>query len=168
MPRKNVLSAGNQQGRSGYLDPWYVSGFVDGEGTFHVAIYRDMNMKTGWKFIPEFHVSQRISSRRVLDALVKFFGCGYVKANHSKNPRDATFIYIVRNRQDLLNKIIPFFRRFPLKTEKGKDFKLFSKVVAMMAARKHATKSGMKRMVALAYQMNGSGRYRKRPKTSVT
>ncbi len=55
MIRKKVLSADNQQGRLHHrLEPWYVSGFVDGEGSFHVAIYRDQNMKTGWKIIPEF------------------------------------------------------------------------------------------------------------------
>ena len=70
MPSDNVLSADNQQGR---LQEWYVSGFVDGEGSFHIALYKDVRMKMGWKVIPEFHVSQRVSSRSVLDSLVQFF-----------------------------------------------------------------------------------------------
>ena len=74
MLRENVLSADNQQGRlSDSLKPHYVTGFVDGEGSFHIALYKDTKMKTGLKVIPEFHVSQRVSSRNVLDELVKFF-----------------------------------------------------------------------------------------------
>lgn len=91
MTRKNVLSADNQQGRvQQRLQPWYVCGLVDGEGSFHVALYKDAQMKVGTKAIPEFHVSQRVSSRRVFDELVRFFQCGYVKENHRTNPNDVT------------------------------------------------------------------------------
>ncbi|MDP3771389.1 MAG: LAGLIDADG family homing endonuclease [bacterium] len=150
------------------MEPWYVAGFVDGEGSFHIALYEDPRMKTGWKAIPEFHVSQRQSSRSVLDDLVDFFGCGYVKANHAKNPKDVTFVYVVRNRDDLLTKIIPFFKRHPLETEKSADFGWFAKVVQMMANDMHLTKSGMERIIAAAYRMNGAGRYRRRATMTVT
>ena len=168
MPRDKVMSADNQQGRvQGRLPPWYVTGFVDGEGSFHVALYKDPRMKTGWKAIPEFHVSQRFDSRRVLDALVIFFGCGYVKFNHRTNPRDVTHVYVVRDRDDLMKKIIPFFRRYALRTEKAKDFDLFAKVVERMTKGEHRTTDGMRRIVDLAYKMNGEGRYRKRPKETI-
>lgn len=91
------------------LHPQYVVGFVDGEGSFHVAIYKDPRMKMGIKLIPEFHVSQRVSSRSILERLMDHFLCGYVKANHAKNDRDTTYVYVVRDRIALLTKIIPFF-----------------------------------------------------------
>ena len=169
MPRENVWSADNQQGRLRQrLEPWYVAGFVDGEGSFHVALYEDPRMKTGWKSIPEFHVSQRQSSRVVLDDLVQFFRCGYVKANHARNPKDVTFVYVVRNRDDLLTNIIPFFTQYPLVTEKSGDFGYFAKVVQMMADDVHLTKAGMRRIIAVAYRMNGAGRYRRRARMAVT
>ncbi|MBI2552128.1 LAGLIDADG family homing endonuclease [Candidatus Uhrbacteria bacterium] len=164
MSGEKVLSADNQQGRLRYrLKPWYVTGFVDGEGSFHIAAYKDPRMTTGWKIIPEFHVSQRISSRRVLDALVSFFRCGYVKANHPTNPRDSTYVYVVRDRNDLLTKIIPFFRAHALCTEKVKDFQIFAEVVRMMSDNQHRRKDGLMKIIKLAYTMNGAGRYRKRP-----
>ena len=168
MASKNVLSADNQQGRlRKKLEPWYVSGFVDGEGSFHIALYADLQMKVGWKPIPEFHVSQRISSRLVLDQLVEFFGCGYVKANHRKNPKDVTYVYVVRDRADLLMKIIPFFEKWTLQTEKRNDFRIFAEIVRLMAFGNHRTKQGLKRIIDLAYTMNGRGRYRKRPRESI-
>src|SRR3989338_1350349 len=168
MLSEKVLSADNQQGRlHSRLKPLYVSGFADGEGSFHIAVYQDPRMKTGWKIIPEFHVSQRISSRRVLDALVRFFHCGYVKANHPTNPRDSTYVYVVRDRNDLLTKIIPFFRAYPLCTEKENDFQMFAKVVRMMSEKQHRTKEGLMKIIKLAYTMNGAGRYRKRSKDEI-
>jgi hypothetical protein len=168
MPRDKVMSAENQQGRlQGCLTPWYVAGFVDGEGSFHVALYKDPRMKTGWKFIPEFHISQRFTSRKVLRDMVKFFGCGYVKFNHRRNPKDKTHVYVVRDRNDLMKKIIPFFQRYELRTEKAKDFKLFALVVKLMTKNNHRTTAGMRRIVNLAYQMNGAGRYRQRPKETI-
>ena len=164
MPHENVLSADNQQGRLQHqISPWYVSGFTDGEGSFHIALYKDVRMKTGWKVIPEFHVSQRVSSRSILDQLVKFFDCGYVKANHRTNPNDVTYVYVVRDRNDLIEKIIPFFERYPLKTEKLKDSQLFARIVRMMVNNDHLNSAGAQKIVTLAYQMNGSGRYRKTP-----
>lgn len=169
MPRDNVMSAGNQQGRlRNRIEPWYVRGFVDGEGSFHAAINEDERMKTSWKIIPEFHVSQRLPSRRVLDGLTEFFGCGYVKANHARNPRDATYVYVVRNRDDLLTKIIPFFKEHPLRTEKRSDFEMFAKAVQWVSEGKHHERFGLKRIIALAYRMNGSGRYRRRAKGAIS
>ena len=168
MPRKNVLSADNQQGRLSHrLDPWYVSGFVDGEGSFHIAFYQDTQMKTGWKLIPEFHVSQNSASKYVLQSLVTFFGCGYVKENHRQRLNDATYVFVVRDREDLLNKIIPFFEKHPLQTEKRHDYRIFSGIVKDMIEGKHRTQNGLQKLISQAYSMNGNGRYRKRQRDEI-
>ena len=144
------------------LHPQYITGFVDGEGSFHVAIYKDQRMKAGIKIIPEFHISQRVSSKYVLDEIQKFFGCGYVKENHATNKRDTTYVYVVRNRKDLLEIIIPFFEKHSLKTEKKNDFELFAKVVRSMNDGLHSTEVGAKKILSLAYQMNQGGKYRRK------
>ena len=168
MPRENVLSADNQQGRvQQRLQPWYVCGLVDGEGSFHIALYKDAQMRVGTKAIPEFHVSQRVSSRRVLDELVRFFRCGYVKVNHRTNPKDVTYVYVVRDRTDLLTKIVPFFEKYQLQTEKRNDAGIFATVVRLMSQRRHRNARGMRQIITLAYKMNGAGRYRTRPKTTL-
>lgn len=147
------------------LHPQYVVGFVDGEGSFHVAIYKDKLMRIGIKVIPEFHVSQWVTSRSVLDRLCDHFGCGYVKANHARSQKDTTYVYVVRNREDLLNNVIPFFQRNELQTERRKDFKFFAQIVQMMGDDKHRDKSGLRKILDLAYQMNQGGAYRKKRHT---
>jgi hypothetical protein len=118
-------------------------------------------MKTGIKFIPEFHVNQRISSKSVLEALHQYWNCGYIKENHARNIHDKTLVFVVRNRDDLLKIIIPFFENYQLKTEKQGDFKLFSRIVKLMHAGEHRKISGAKKILSLAYKMNQAGRYRR-------
>ena len=35
-------------------DPWWVTGFVDGEGCFHVSVTQNKNYKLGWLFVNIF------------------------------------------------------------------------------------------------------------------
>ena len=48
----NAMGAGNQQGRSDALGH-YVAGFVDGEGSFHVAVQRNPSTRWKWQVIPD-------------------------------------------------------------------------------------------------------------------
>src|SRR6476646_4068510 len=75
---ENSIGADNQQER---LDA-YLAGFVDGEGTFHVAVQRNPTTRAGWQLVPEFHVSQNPERRKVLDLLQRRIGCGRIRENH--------------------------------------------------------------------------------------
>lgn len=144
------------------LNPYYIAGFVDGEGSFHVAIYKDSQMRNGVKIIPEFHVSQRNSSKRILEELKNYFNCGYIKSNHATKLNDQNLVYVVRNRFDLLYKIIPFFKNYGLLTEKAEAFKAFAKIVGWLSQNKHSTLSGVKDILRIAYLMNRNGQYRRK------
>ena len=93
---------------------------------------------------------------------MKCLDCGYIKANDAAGKRDKTLVYVVRDRQDLLTKVIPFFERSPLRTEKRKDFEAFKRVVQMMADDRHLMPEGFEEIVKVAFSMNAGGRYRKR------
>ncbi|MBI5765883.1 LAGLIDADG family homing endonuclease [Candidatus Falkowbacteria bacterium] len=156
-----MMSADNQQERLNNLSPWYITGFVEGEGTFHVAIYKDPKMKFGLKLIPEFHINQSVLRQETLLEIKKYFGCGYIKNNHRRNIKDDTLVYVVRNRKDLISKIIPFFEKYPLLSNKKYSFSLFKQIVNLLDGGKHSTLAGGRKILDLAYQMNGQGKYRK-------
>lgn len=158
------MSADNQQERLRLPHPWYISGLVDGEGSFHIAFYQDLRMNTHLKIIPEFHLSQNASSKYVLQDIQTFFRCGIIKINHRGHKSDHTYVLVVRNRDDLWRKIIPFFQKYNLRTEKRNDFKIFSIVVKIMEEKLHTTVTGAKQIVTLAYQMNDRGKRRRTPK----
>ena len=113
--------------------------------------------------MPEFHLSQHRESKQVLELVQKLFGCGYIKENHPKS-KDKTLVYIVRSREDLLLKIIPFFETYSLKTKKQKDFKIFAQIVRLVHQGQHQNLEGLLKIVGLAYTMNQSGQRRIRKK----
>lgn len=103
------MGAGNQQGRPDKAVCHYLAGFVDGEGSFHVAAQRNPSTRRKWQVIPEFHVSQNGGNQHVLGLIRSVLGCGYLKANH-RYSRDRTYVLVVRDRADLTTKVVPFFR----------------------------------------------------------
>ena len=150
------------------MQPWYISGFTDGEGTFHVALQQSPENRFGWRLIPEFHISQGCSRAPILKRIQKALGgVGYCKANHPGSSRDTTQVFVVRNRKELLNNIIPFFERYPLQTDKQKDFRIFAQIVRLMDKNVHTTKHGFRRVVTMALTMNQGGKYRKLTKKDI-
>lgn len=139
----------------------YIAGFVDGEGSFHVAVQKNKTAKNIWQIIPEFHVSQRGESKSVLELVMNTLECGYIKPNHAKNPKDTTWVFVVRSRDDLLNKVIPFFKKFSLRTTKQHDFDKFAFIVNAMNNNNHGSVEGLIELLKIAFSMNNGGVRRK-------
>jgi hypothetical protein len=150
----NVTGADNQQER---LDS-YISGYVDGEGSFSVSVQRNRSCSVGFQLVPEFHVSQNGDRAQVLELIRQRLGCGYIKPN---SKRDRAMVFVVRNRDDLLTRVIPFFERSPLLSAKQADFQTFARVVRGMALGHHLTLAGFGELLELALSMNREGRFRK-------
>jgi len=152
----NATGAVNQQER---LDA-YIAGYVDGEGSFHVAVQRNRFTKLGWQLVPEFHVSQNRERREVLDLIQERFACGRIRENH-RGSKDMSLVFVVRKRQDLLTRVIPFFETNPLLSSKQQDFLTFAAIVRAMAAGRHLSVEGFRSLRRVALSMNGGGRYRR-------
>ena len=156
------MIADNQQERPRESLSFYIAGFVDGEGSFHVAVQKSKNVRLGWQVIPEFHVSQNRERTVTLEIIQKVLDCGYIKPNHRTKATDRTNVLVVRNHQDLKEKVIPFFRRYKLLSSKNDDFEKFAGIVESMDRGKHLELEGLRRILEIAFSMNASGRYRKR------
>jgi hypothetical protein len=76
-------------------------------------------------------------------------------------------VLVVRNRQDLSIRVIPFFERYSLHTQKKRDFELFRDVVRMMNQDMHLSADGFARIVELAYAMNANGSRRRIPREGI-
>ncbi len=159
---KNSLGADNQQERlRAGINPWYISGFVDGEGSFHIAFAKRPDLPRKWSIIPEFHINQDTGRSSVLHEIHQYFRCGRIQENHRNHLSDKTLVYVVRDRNDLLSKIIPFFEHYPLRSAKKQDFRLFADIVRRMSNGNHLKTPGFNTIVKQAFQMNYGGRYRK-------
>jgi len=138
----------------------YISGYVDGEGSFCVSLTKNSKYRTGWEVRPSFSVSQNKTRSQVLRLLNVFFGCGSIRPNISDN----TLKYEVRSLEDLVDRIIPHFEEYPVLSGKWKDFMAFREVCFLMLDQKHRTPEGLKEIFSLISQMNPSGKRKYDPK----
>ncbi|OIO64852.1 hypothetical protein AUJ68_04645 [Candidatus Woesearchaeota archaeon CG1_02_57_44] len=139
-----MTGADNQQER---LDARWIAGFVDGEGCFHVAINKLDKMTRGYQVLPELRIVQNKRDMRLLHRIQQVLG-GVVRHNHDD-------IYEVRVRRlEELQRVVDFFRRYPLQSQKRHDFSCFAEIVGMMARRQHLTVEGLEKIRNIRDRMN--------------
>jgi hypothetical protein len=160
MNSDNLSGADNQQGRPQALTADYVVGFVDGEGCFSVSIRPHPTVKYGSRFVigPVFQIYQHRDNLDILEAMREFFGCGRIT---SKGPGSDVMTYAVSGKKDLADKVISFFEKHPLRTDKRADFEKFRGVVQAMSRKEHRTDDGFRKIVHLAFSMNKRGKQRR-------
>ena len=127
------------------LNPYYITGFVDGEGSFSVSISPRDFKNVKWEIRPSFSISQNKRSRSILFKIKDYFQCGTIRPNR----KDNTYKYEVRSVEELDKKIIPHFKKYPLQTDKKKDFEVFTSIIQIMKEGRHLTKEGLAEIINL-------------------
>ena len=142
------------------ITPEYISGYVDGEGSFLISFSPRQKFSVGLEVRPSFSVSQRSDRSRVLREMHSYFNCGSIR----KSRKDFCDKYEVRSVKDLCNVIIPHFLTYPLLSEKQREVELFAQVCELVKKGEHRNKEGIVKIIHLSCQMNvgGSRRYLKR------
>jgi len=136
------------------LNPYYVTGFVDGEGCFCVSFSPRRFKNVDWEVRPSFSISQNRRDRDILFKIKNYFGCGSIRPSR----KDNTYKYEVRSLHDLVAKVIPHFEKYPLQTQKRKDFEILRKVVGMMQENRHLTPEGLREIARIVLQASPQGR----------
>jgi hypothetical protein len=131
------------------INPSWISGFTDGEGTFYVGINKNSTMTVGYQVLPEFRIVQHKKDIKLLYALKKYFGCGVVRINH-----DDRYELRVRSIEHIKNIIIPHFDRYPLITQKKFDYIKFKKIINLINQNKHLNIKGLIQVIDISSQMN--------------
>ena len=134
----------------------YISGYADGEGCFTVSIAPRATLAVGWEVRPSFSVSQNGDRAEVLQLIEATFGCGNIRPDRS----DRTLKWETRRLEDLLDRVIPHFERYPLRSSKQKDFESFRTVVQLMLRGGHLEEAGFREIVRLAAVINTKSKKR--------
>ena len=137
---------------------YFLAGFVDGEGSFSVAILKTEMQSFGYAINPVFQVYQHKKHRAVLELFQYVFQTGRIYRKSGTHP---VLNFSIDSRRNVLERVIPFFETYPLIT-KFESFKIFREIVLAMERKEHHTIEGFKRLVALAYSMNQQGKGRRR------
>ncbi len=146
------------------INPYFVTGFVEGEGSFYVGILKRKRMNIQWEARPSFSLSQNKSDQDIVCSLVDFFQCGSVR--ESKN--DHTVKYEVRSLEDITTKVIPHFEKYQLLGRKRRDFEIFKKIVVFMNKKEHLKRDGLLKIIKLSLEMTKNPRRIKSLKRIIT
>lgn len=132
------------------LDPWYLTGFTDGEGSFSISIREFPNFKAGWKVEPRFTIGLHKRDLPLLKLIqYTFGGIGTISSQGS-----GAYSWRVSSLNDLVKVIIPHFDKYPLMTQKRADFELFKRVVDLISRQEHFTLKGIQLIVNLKAAIN--------------
>lgn len=134
----------------------YISGFVDGEGSFNVSLRKRDDHTLGWQIILTFNVAQR--DKTVLALIKHHLGCGRIQER-----ADGVHYFVVQNPQAIEERVIPFFEKFNfLSSSKKQNFSIFRKIAHSVFKKEHLTPEGMSNIISLREKLNeGKGRTRK-------
>lgn len=143
------------------ISPENLSGFVVGEGCFYAESGRDEKYRLGWRIRPAFCVEVRFDDRGILEALQSALGCGSIydldfgryKGYEQKNWRPHVK-FRVSNIHDLRNKVVPFFRQFPLFGRKRQCFELFCDIADGIERKQHLQPEGLEVLKQVVGQLN--------------
>jgi hypothetical protein len=130
------------------INPWFITGFSDAEGSFIISIYKDVKSKTKWRVTPNFSIHIHIKDIALLEDIRNSLGVGKVRKNSIN-----TAIFRVDNIQEL-QVIVEHFNKYPLISAKISDFLLFKQAYNLIKQKEHLTKEGLEKIVALKYNLN--------------
>nr|YP_010164142.1 LAGLIDADG endonuclease [Metarhizium album]QRK27467.1 LAGLIDADG endonuclease [Metarhizium album] len=151
---KNILESQlyTNNDKNFILNPWFVSGFIDGDGSFSVSIAKKKS-GTGWKIQPIFSIGL---DTKDLDLLIQIKT--YFKAGKIYTSKRGVVYYTVSSTKDIIKYILPHFDKYPLFSLKLKDYLVFKKIVLLMG--EHNSLPGLFKIFSLRAILNKGLPYR--------
>lgn len=131
------------------LNPWYITGLCDGEATFTYS-------RTGLQsFVLYFAIKLGEKDKTTLEEIQAFFRVGKIYPVKYSNPEKAKeksgFYYRVTKLSEL-ERIINHFDRYPLKTQKAKNYQVWREMVLLK--KKNFRKPSSKKLEKLAQKLS--------------
>lgn len=114
------------------MNPWWITGLVDGEGHFGMIMY-------GYGGKPEtprfnFKISLRRDDTDVLYKVQTYFNCGNIiienKRRYHKGSNPCSH-FIVTNTPDLYMAVLHHFDQFPLQSKKINDYAIWRRGIEL-------------------------------------
>jgi hypothetical protein len=139
----------------------FIAGLVTGEGCFFITL--QMNHGAKWQVTCGFSIRMRADDRElvkmvwqalnfsgnIFDVLTKRYQYQW----DSIRRHDSVGLQI-RSVKELVQCVIPFFERYPLRGQKRRNYELWKEAVQIMERGEHRTGEGFQRIMELKEQMN--------------
>ena len=131
------------------INPWFITGFTDAEGSFSISVNKDNRQKIGWLVRLSYSIGNHIKDRPLLEKIKLSLGvnCEITK----QGPESVQFR--VRSIEQI-PKIIEHFDNYPLNTQKRAYYELLKKAFFLIKTKEHLTQDGFKKLVAIKASVN--------------
>ena len=130
------------------MNPWFLTGFSDGEASFIFYIQKTNKTKIGWATWVAFEINLNGKDLSILKDIKSYLGVG--KINQKS---DGTCVYYVRSFEEI-NTIIHHFDKYPLLTQKQADYLLFKSAFEIIRNKEHLTQEGFQKILVIRASMN--------------
>jgi len=129
------------------INPWFLTGFSDGEACFIINIYKSNKHEAGWGARATFQIGLHKKDLPILNSIKDYFGVGNIsiKANGC--------IFYVQAIKDL-DVILNHFDKYPLITQKHADYLLFKMAINLIKEKAHLNSEGLRKLVAIRASLN--------------
>ena len=137
----------------------YIVGLTDGEGCFYVHARRSRTNSKKPRVDTHFYIKLHEADRILLEKVRQTLECGAVyRQTETRNNHSVCYRFEINAQQDIHRKLIPFFEKHPLQSQKARDFEIFREVAAIVKRKEHKVLEGFEKVLALKQQMNPKAR----------
>lgn len=113
------------------IEPNYISGLTQSDGSFFctTAKRKKVDGSLYLVFRPTFEITLDFDSKSTLEKIQNYFSCGIIV-----KPSGGRFVsaFKVSNLEDIQNKIIPHFEKYPVLFDKLHAFKIFIEITNLL------------------------------------
>lgn len=130
------------------INPLYISGFTQADGSFSITIKKGKKKKL--YFTPRFSITQLKKEKILINNIKEYFGVGYIR----ELKKDKILKYEVNKITELQQIIIPHFEKYPLKGGKLDSFNKFKYIVEKVFNKEHYNENEFINILSLIPNMN--------------
>ena len=156
---KLELPYGKEQIQREKLNPHYVSGFIDGEGSFSISIGKHKTLKRGFEIRPEFEIELRKDDQEILERILitigagRLYDCSYERYGWYPHVK-----FKIMSIWKMKEYLFPFLDAYPLQAKKAKSYVIFKEIVLMVCNKEHLSDVGFEKIVELRNELRALGK----------
>lgn len=138
---------------NGIPDPFWISGFVSGDGSFFIQTHSNNNYKLGTQVQLVFAITLNQRDTDIIKGILNYLLPGESKYIYFSDINNSVKLSLTKL-DHIIEIIIPFFNKYPLIGLKTVDFDLFKEVAILIENKDHLTESGLNKILTIKEQMN--------------
>jgi hypothetical protein len=131
----------------------FISGYIEGEGCFSLAITKKKGYLLGVQIYPSFNLQVHVIDKPLLEKIKKVMNCGRIYTNSKRKLVN----FKVYRYDDLVNKVIPFFDKYQFHGNKKRSFEIFKEIMSILDKPGRISEEDLSQVASLKVSMNHRG-----------